>query len=135
MTEFKNLKAEAGITNDYAKCLLFRNARADLIQKVFKGYQIGTFAETAGALQKIGQAISHFHLSHTRTFQSNYHKFQPRPRPQQPTHLPPGIPMEVNKMKGKAVASGGKLSFMCFNCDRGGHIAWNCHAPQRAAPR
>ena len=31
LMEFKNLKAEAGITNDYTHHILIRNARADLV--------------------------------------------------------------------------------------------------------
>lgn len=58
--EFKNLKAEAQITDNYAKHLLFRNLRADLMQKVFDNFKINTFTSTAEALQSVGQIINHF---------------------------------------------------------------------------
>src|SRR5437660_9536295 len=55
LTEFKNLKAEVGITNDYTCHILIRNARDDLVKKVIYHMKSDTLEDVDSGLQAVGQ--------------------------------------------------------------------------------
>src|SRR5438309_11544633 len=51
LMEFKNLKAEARITDDYAQHILIRNTHADLIKKVIYHMKHDTLEDVYSGLQ------------------------------------------------------------------------------------
>src|SRR5947209_6801480 len=63
LTEFKNLKVEVGITNDYAHHILIQNAHADLIKKVIYHVKHDTLDDIYAGLRVARQADSIFRNS------------------------------------------------------------------------
>lgn len=79
ISEFKNLKHKANITDDYVKHLLVKNARGDLMSKLFCQEGVNcSYEQLLQLLSEISQGDQLYKLSKTTTHPSPFNQKSPQ---------------------------------------------------------